>query len=362
MAQLRRQHGWSPSVVAGFENKSYMDSLLKHMVDITGHRDHAMLDVAVISAVHELAAAKQTRVLSLVADAAGPLIRQRACIAGSEATPSSTTPGDLPLAVLPSLAACLEKRAASASATSDDGDSILWMPIWIGDKADTILEIVRSDQFAADMVPMVVGIVGVYRNFQNLLDYSERDSLTGLLNRKTFDGQLSRMLQTGGAQALSAPEPQERANEAGQWLVVADIDFFKSVNDRFGHVYGDEVLILVANMLVSSFRADDRVFRFGGEEFVILLRSATSEQAHTIIERFRTNVAAHVFPQVGTVTVSLGYVQVRPGDSPVASLGHADQALYHAKTHGRNRTCHYDEIVATGQLQVAASNDTAEFF
>ena len=339
-----------------------MDSLLKHMVDITGHRDHAMLDVAVISAVHELAAAKRTRVLSLVADAAGPLIRQRACISGDAATPSSTATPDVPLSATPALAACLGSHAPSASATSSDGDSILWMPIWIGDKADTILEIVRGDQFAADMVPMVVGIVGVYRNFQNLLDYSERDSLTGLLNRKTFDGQLSRMLQSSGGQALNAPGPIERGDDAGQWLVVADIDFFKSVNDRFGHVYGDEVLILVANMLVSSFRADDRVFRFGGEEFVILLRSATAEQAHAIIERFRTNVAAHVFPQVGTVTVSLGYVQVRPGDSPVASLGHADQALYHAKTHGRNRTCHYDEIVATGELQLPASNDTAEFF
>lgn len=337
-----------------------MDSLLKHMVDITGHRDHAMLDVAVISAVHELAAAKQTRVLSLVSDAAGPLIRERACIAGSDATPCPTSREDVRLASIPALAACLDSRAPSATASTDDGDCILWMPIWIGEKADTILEIVRAGSFAADMVPMVVGIVGVYRNFQNLLDYSERDSLTGLLNRKTFDGQLSRMLQGSGGEALIS-QPGDRA-EASQWLVVADIDFFKSVNDRFGHVYGDEVLILVANMLVSSFRADDRVFRFGGEEFVILLRSANREQAHAIIERFRTTVAAHEFPQVGNVTVSLGYVQVRPGDSPVASLGHADQALYYAKTHGRNRTCHYDEIVATGELALPASNDTAEFF
>jgi diguanylate cyclase (GGDEF)-like protein len=337
-----------------------MDSLLKHLVDITGHRDHAMLDVAVISAVHELAAARQTRVLSLVQDAAGPLVRQRACIAGNDPTETSPAPADLPLAAIPALAACIDSRAPSANGVSEDGDAVLWMPIWIGDKADTVLEIVRAGQFAADMVPMVVGIVGVYRNFQNLLDYSERDSLTGLLNRKTFDGQLSRMLHNGGGQALSAPASS--TGEPGQWLVVADIDYFKSVNDRFGHVYGDEVLILVANMLVSSFRADDRVFRFGGEEFVILLRSATSEQAHAIIERFRTNVAAHVFPQVGNVTVSLGYVQVRSGDSPVASLGHADQALYHAKTHGRNRTCHYDEIVAAGELQLPASNDTAEFF
>ncbi|MFL6708641.1 MAG: GGDEF domain-containing protein [Massilia sp.] len=339
-----------------------MDSLLKHLVDITGHRDHAMLDVAVISAVHELASARRTRVLSLVGGESGPALRQRACIGCDD-----TTIPDTPVAALPEFAACLAGHTSSASATAPDGASLLWMPIWIGEKADTVLEIVRDGPFHPDMVPMVTGIVGVYRNFQNLLDYSERDSLTGLLNRKTFDGQLTRMLQSSGGQ-LASPTPAAAAAAAdsaaapGQWLVVADIDFFKSVNDRYGHVFGDEVLILVANMLVSSFRSDDRVFRFGGEEFVILLRSATRAQAHQIIERFRANLAAHVFPQVGSVTVSLGYVQVRPGDSPVASLGHADQALYYAKTHGRNQICHYDDIVAAGELQLPSTNDTAEFF
>jgi diguanylate cyclase (GGDEF)-like protein len=65
---------------------------------------------------------------------------------------------------------------------------------------------------------------------------------------------------------------------------VVDVDHFKHVNDRFGHLYGDEVLILIANLLTSSFRAQDRVFRFGGEEFVVLLRSATLDNAKKIIE------------------------------------------------------------------------------
>jgi diguanylate cyclase (GGDEF)-like protein len=332
------------------------------MVDITGHRDHAMLDVAVISAVHELASARRTRMLSLIVIDGEQMVRQRACIDGKGIC--TTVAADVPLATMPSLSTCLEQNASSAGINQGNsttaGESLLWMPIWMGDKVDTVLEVMRDGPFPVDMVPMVTGIVGVYRNFQNLLDYSERDSLTGLLNRKTFDGQLTRMLQASGTQLT--PSLESPANESGQWLVVADIDFFKSVNDRYGHVFGDEVLILVANMLVSSFRADDRVFRFGGEEFVILLRSATREQAHHIIERFRTNLEEHVFPQVGSVTVSLGYVQVRPGDSPVASLGHADQALYHAKTHGRNRSCHYDDIVAAGELQLPTSNDTAEFF
>jgi diguanylate cyclase (GGDEF)-like protein len=210
----------------------------------------------------------------------------------------------------------------------------------------------------------VGGIVSVYRNFQNLLDYSERDSLTGLLNRKTFDDQLAKMLQATNEQDV-VPEGQERRHHSEtekQWLAVVDVDHFKHVNDKFGHLYGDEVLILIANLLQSSFRAQDRVFRFGGEEFVVLLRSTTLDNAHKIIDRFRKNVESHVFPQVGTVTVSVGFVSISAYESPVIILGHADQALYYAKSHGRNQACHYDELVSGGLLQAVESNDTAEFF
>ena len=141
-----------------------------------------------------------------------------------------------------------------------------------------------------------------------------------------------------------------------------DVDHFKLVNDKFGHLYGDEVLILIANLLQSSFRAQDRVFRFGGEEFVVLLRSTSLDNARRIIERFRSNVAKYDFPQVGNVTVSVGFVSICVSDAPVAILGHADQALYYAKSHGRNQTCHYDELVSSGLLATVASNDTAEFF
>ena len=147
-----------------------------------------------------------------------------------------------------------------------------------------------------------------------------------------------------------------------QWLAVVDIDHFKRVNDQFGHLYGDEVLILVANLLQSSFRSQDRIFRFGGEEFVILLRSATQEQAHKVVERFRSNVEKHYFPQVGQITVSVGYTNIKPQQSPVVILGHADQALYYAKAHGRNQACYYDELLARGELQTIVANDNVEFF
>ncbi len=347
-----------------------MDSLLKHMVDMTGHRDHTMLDISVISAVQELAGASQTRVLTIVSVRGKKFVRSRAIICAGEPArmqdhPDANAVGD-PIDTYPALDACLREQQASASTVDADGKSTLWLPIWIGDKADTCLEITHATPYHPDTMQVIGGIVSVYRNFQNLLDYSERDSLTGLLNRKTFDDQLAKMLQASAVEPEAPqpgqPERRQPADENKQWLAVVDVDHFKSVNDKFGHLYGDEVLILIANLMTSSFRSQDRVFRFGGEEFVVLLRSTTLENAQKIIDRFRINVESHVFPQVGQVTVSVGFVSISPYESPVNILGRADQALYYAKSHGRNQACHYDELVSSGMLEAAASNDTAEFF
>ncbi|MYN46385.1 diguanylate cyclase [Pseudoduganella sp. FT93W] len=347
-----------------------MDSLLKHMVDMTGHRDHTMLDISVISAVQELANASQTRVLSLVTIRGKTFVRPRASIRAGEVAHMVENndphqPGE-PLTSLAPLAHCISHHESSADIVNDVGGHTLWLPIWMGDKCDTCLEIINPTPYTSDTIHVIGGIVSVYRNFQNLLDYSERDSLTGLLNRKTFDDQLAKMLAAStdshSVAVLGEPERRSPRDQEKQWLAVVDVDHFKLVNDRFGHLYGDEVLILIANLLTSSFRSQDRVFRFGGEEFVVLLRSTTLENAKKIIERFRMSVAAHDFPQVGKVTVSVGFVSISALDAPVMILGHADQALYYAKSHGRNMACHYDELVQEGLLQAVASNDTAEFF
>ncbi|HEY1044108.1 MAG TPA: GGDEF domain-containing protein [Telluria sp.] len=343
-----------------------MDSLLKHMVDMTGHRDHTRLDLSVVAAVQELAGARQTRVLTIATVRGQKFVRPRAFV--DRDTPARIEDNieglGEPIGRYPALEACLARHEASAEQPDGHGCLLLWLPIWIGDKADTCLEILHCAPYSADTAQVISGVVSVYRNFQNLLDYSERDSLTGLLNRKTFDDQLAKIMGES-CRAQVPPGLEERRQpcaEQKQWLAVVDVDHFKNVNDRFGHLYGDEVLILIANLLQSSFRSHDRVFRFGGEEFVVLLRSTTLENTRKIIERFRSTVAAHDFPQVGQVTVSVGFVALNSYEPPVVILGRADQALYYAKTHGRNQACHYDELVREGLLQTVSSNDTAEFF
>ena len=117
----------------------------------------------------------------------------------------------------------------------------------------------------------------------------------------------------------------------------------------------------MANILRSAFRSHDRIFRFGGEEFVVLLRSTSLETAHRVFNRFREAVEDYHFPQVGRITVSVGFVSTA-FNPPVEILGQADQALYFAKENGRNQVRFYDELIASGDLQARISNDDIELF
>lgn len=192
-----------------------------------------------------------------------------------------------------------------------------------------------------------------FGNYVGLLDYSELDSLTGLNNRKTYEETFERLLASipvAGRNPEAGPERRHDEADQSYWLGEIDIDHFKRINDTFGHLFGDEVLLRVANLMRHSFRASDTLYRFGGEEFVVMLRSSTRESAARIFDRFRAMVEQQDFPQVGRVTCSVGYTRVDPLLLPADILGQADAALYYSKENGRNRTSCYDELVATGLL------------
>jgi diguanylate cyclase (GGDEF)-like protein len=180
----------------------------------------------------------------------------------------------------------------------------------------------------------LIQVVEIYGNLIKLMDSRERDALTGLLNRQTF--------------AMLFELALQRAGEGGQVMALAvlDIDHFKKVNDTFGHLYGDEVLIHFARIMERTFRYTDDLFRFGGEEFVVLLSDVDESSAAIALERFRQNVEAYEFPGVGRVTVSIGFIGCRHGVLPTTLVDHADQALYFAKENGRNQVVNYADIAA----------------
>jgi diguanylate cyclase (GGDEF)-like protein len=202
-------------------------------------------------------------------------------------------------------------------------------------------------------------IARIYDNTLCLLREAQHDRLTGLLNRHTFDTRLDRALEL-------ARRTSRRRNDGGKpvrfFLGEIDIDHFKSVNDRFGHLYGDEVLLIVARLIRANFRRGDLAFRFGGEEFVVIVVAETCEGAQLSFERLRSRIEEHVFPQVGCVTVSAGLTEIREADAPVQILGRADQALYHAKNNGRNQVCFYEALVDGGTLAPAQAAGEVTIF
>nr|WP_246624965.1 transporter substrate-binding domain-containing protein [Oceanobacter mangrovi] len=167
---------------------------------------------------------------------------------------------------------------------------------------------------------------------------SSTDNLTGLANRLHIENQLDKQLakQQGKSPEQQKERQPDKQNEFA--IMLMDIDHFKSINDRFGHLIGDVVLKQIATTLKANSRAHDMIGRWGGEEFLIILPDTSAEMAYRLAEKIRTAIAAEQFEQVDHVTASFGLAACRePGQSARQLLLKADNALYQAKNAGRNR-------------------------
>jgi diguanylate cyclase len=175
------------------------------------------------------------------------------------------------------------------------------------------------------------------------------DPLTNLANRKHFDEQLVHAM----AEAEERSEPLS--------LVMADIDHFKSFNDTWGHLTGDQVLRLVAMSLSQNVKGQDIAARYGGEEFAVVLPNTVLRSALTVADHIRRAVMSKELlkrstgQSLGRVTVSFGVATVHRGDTAEALIARADTCLYAAKHNGRNRViCETDpEFVGIIETKVA---------
>lgn len=184
-------------------------------------------------------------------------------------------------------------------------------------------------------------LVAVARKYFERLVDGETDPLTRLANRRLFQSHLEAGVK--------------RWSSAGHayYFAMLDLDHFKKVNDEFGHLYGDEILVHFANLMRASFRSGDQLYRFGGEEFVVVFRVEPPDlSGEPTVERFRKAVEEYAFPGGARVTVSVGFTRVADVSTPAAVLiDRADEALYYAKAHGRNKVCGWEALVAAGELK-----------
>lgn len=248
---------------------------------------------------------------------------------------------------------------------TQDGYYHVFIPIQINSSVRYAIDIASKTRFSQQL-DAIRAITKVCENFYTILSNSERDSLTGLFNRRTYDskvyGLLKRQRLNQRPREDLATEKRQFPNEVNTWLAVIDIDFFKKVNDQFGHVYGDEVLLVLSQMMSRSFRCNDLLFRYGGEEFVIIFEPTKREHAQHLLEKFRYAVELQQFPMVGKITISIGYAQLLKSDHPKSVFDNADKALYFAKENGRNCVHNFEDLVAMGLVNNTMREGDIELF
>ncbi|MGJ4939523.1 diguanylate cyclase [Bradyrhizobium sp. HKCCYLS1011] len=192
-------------------------------------------------------------------------------------------------------------------------------------------------------------ISGLQHSLEAIRAESLTDPLTSLGNRKYFD----RMIEIAVQTALANDEPLS--------LLMFDIDHFKSFNDSYGHLTGDQVLRLVGISLKQAITGRDVTARYGGEEFAVLLPNTALRQALTVADQIRRAVMAKELKKkstgevLGRVTISVGVSMLKPGDDTDALIERADACLYAAKRNGRNRVISEvdSEYTAQARSQVA---------
>ncbi|MBS1161280.1 MAG: diguanylate cyclase [Proteobacteria bacterium] len=339
-----------------------MLNLINHVVKISAHRDRTEINAAMLDALTELFHPQKLTIFR--------------CYAGKRKTMAFSCAGTRPEgrfvhnAYLPDPRYCYpldrdpllrrcRKEASAALEILDDGSHRVVFPVFRLDQPSYMIDLSLAEEFSADQRVSLMGLIEYFGNHIALLDYGESDTLTGLSSRKTFDKHLFELLGKSSSDLQLSTflndSPRRRQGEpesSSHWLAVCDIDHFKLVNDNFGHLIGDEVLIMLARVMRHSFRFDDQLFRFGGEEFITLLQPTDLASASATLERFRSDVENQVFSRIGHITVSIGFSRLLPNDTPTDVIDRADEALYYAKQHGRNRIECYETLIDNGRLDI----------
>jgi diguanylate cyclase (GGDEF)-like protein len=349
-----------------------MSTLIEHILKLTDHRDRDLLELTLSKALLELLPIQRiviARVMSFEGEKRWlDVARLDAKGGGKVVDPMHVDFSILPrLDDAPDRLKCLQHRETVEIAwAGEEGPRINMLPLFSDSRNDDegVIEIHSEAPLTGDELLMIEQLRRIYRNMYTLLEYSDRDALTGLLNRKSLDDAFySAVLEeldgvTGEPRTVGSPRglDQERRHRvpANYWLGSAVIDDFGLINDKHGDLIAEEVLLLVARVMNNTFRTYDRIYRFGGEHFAVLMHCPDEALVLAAFERFRINVEKFNFPQVGRVTVSCGFTSVMADDSPGSALEKTERAVDFAQRSGRNKACSYLGLVRRGFFGDAA--------
>ena len=192
-------------------------------------------------------------------------------------------------------------------------------------------------------IPVMIGIEVLQAYMEKV--YAEQYRLKKILEHMTTHDQLTNAYNRNKLVELCEPDTK-KLKVANTGIILMDVDFFKKINDTYGHGVGDTVLKTLVEIIKSCVRSSDIVIRWGGEEFVILLPECSLYETEEIAERIRKSVEEYD-KHTCRFTVSIGVTKYN-GIDYVTSINHADKALYHAKGNGRNQTVTYENLAIEG--------------
>jgi len=320
--------------------------LLDVIVELTAQREQEPLAQALVDAILSITAASTASVYELggeLGHLSAKVLAGNLEPVGSHITPLESRPG---------LRACIEGRH-TVTVPVDEVYRVIHPVL---EQGNVVGLVVREHSHTYDHhVNLIDALVAVYANHQSLLNHQQRDGLTGLYNRVALQNWMGKALHP-------QDHIERRASGDGPQgcFAMFDIDFFKRINDSRGHLYGDEVLLIFADLMRESFRYNDLLFRYGGEEFAAVLGDTDLDIAIAVLERFRETVARHKFAQLNQLTVTIGIARIDSQISPDQLVERADRALYYGKRNGRNQV-HAYEWLEQGRIVPAAGDDAHSY-
>jgi len=344
-----------------------MATLVEHIIKLTDHRERDLLELTLSKALIDLLPLQRVVIARIVSEEGVKRWLEVATLdakgGGKVVDPLRVDFMSLPLVEDERhRLQCVQSRDRVEFAwAGEEGPRITYIPLFADSRNvdEGVVEIHSASVLTPQQLQTIDTVQHVFRNMYNLLAYSDRDALTGLLNRKslddTFYSAVLEELDEGAeakSKALEAPiEPgHERRHRVppNYWLGTVSVDNFGIIGDKSGHLIAEEVLLLVARILNNTFRTYDRLYRFGSEQFAVLMHCPDEALVLAAFERFRANMEKFNFPQVGRVTASAGFTRITADDSPSTALERAERAVDYAQHHGYNKVFSHADLVRKG--------------
>lgn len=343
-----------------------MGTLIEHVLKLTGHRDRELLELTLAKALIDLLPIQKllvSQVLRQQGDARWfDVVRLDAKGGGRVADPARIDFQSLQrLDDVSDRRKCLlQAQPLEIAWAGESGPRITYLPLLADSNRDDAGVIELHSSAPLDPVSLLTldQLRQVYRSMYDLLAYSERDAMTGLLNRKSLqDAFYTAILEDldaiEGALEKSAENTvpiRERRHQvpANYWLGSVRIDDFSGWRERIDATQVDRILIQVARVMNNTFRTYDRNYRFSGDHFGVLMHCPTEELVAQAFERFRANIEKSSFPQVGSLTVTCGFTRVVEDDTPDSALAKTTSAIEAGQNAGSNRVISHLALLRQG--------------